>query len=121
SAVPLFPALLLILSPLAAEAETLHRGVGPEPDSLDLHVAQSLSARNVLRDLHEGLLTLDAEAELAPGLAESWSVSADGRVWTFELDETARWSDGERIVAGDVVAGWRRALDPATASPTAAL
>ena len=113
--------LVFLLHAASAQAATLHRGVGPEPDSLDLHIAQSLSALNVLRDLHEGLLTLDAEAELVPGLAESWSVSEGGRVWTFELDENARWSDGERIVAADLVTGWRRALDPATASPTAAL
>ncbi|RFP68241.1 peptide ABC transporter substrate-binding protein [Wenzhouxiangella sp. 15190] len=119
SVVPVF--LFMLLAASAAGAATLHRGVGPEPDSLDIHTAQSLSALNVLRDLHEGLLTLDAEAELIPGVAKSWSVSDDGRVWVFELDESARWSDGERIVADDFVAGWRRALDPATASPTAAL
>ncbi len=119
SLVPLFLAFLILAIP--ARAATLHRGVGPEPDSLDLHLAQSLSALNVLRDLHEGLLTFDADAELVPGLAESWSISEGGRVWTFKLDEAARWSDGERIVAADVVAGWRRALDPATASPTAVL
>jgi oligopeptide transport system substrate-binding protein len=119
SVVPWFLAALLMAT--AAQAATLHRGVGPEPDSLDIHTAQSLSALNVLRDLHEGLLTFDAGAELVPGVAESWSVSDDGRVWTFELDPSARWSDGERIVAQDFVAGWRRALDPGTASPTAAL
>lgn len=114
----------LFLLPLLATpviAATLHRGVGPEPDSLDIHTAQSLSALNVLRDLHEGLLTFDAQAGLIPGVAESWSISDNGRVWTFELDEAARWSDGTRIVAEDFVAGWHRALDPATASPTAAL
>jgi oligopeptide transport system substrate-binding protein len=105
----------------AAQAATLHRGVGPEPDSLDIHTAQSLSALNVLRDLHEGLLTFDASARLVPGIAKAWSISDDGTVWTFELDEAARWSDGQPITASDFVAGWRRALDPATASPTAAL
>ncbi|WP_376694515.1 peptide ABC transporter substrate-binding protein [Wenzhouxiangella sp. EGI_FJ10409] len=115
----MFFVFLLLVS--AAHGATLHRGVGPEPDSLDIHKAQSLSALNVLRDLHEGLLTFDAQAGLIPGVAESWSISDDGRVWTFELDETARWSGGEAIVAEDFVAGWRRALDPATASPTAAL
>ncbi len=111
----------LLLCAIPAQASTLHRGVGPEPDSLDIHTAQSLSALNVLRDLHEGLLTFDARAGLIPGVAESWSISDSGRVWTFELDETARFSDGDRIVAEDFVAGWRRALNPATASPTAAL
>lgn len=105
----------------AASGTTLHRGVGPEPDSLDIHTAQSLSALNVLRDLHEGLLSFDADAGLIPGLAATWSVSDDGRVWTFELDSGARWSDGEPITADDFVAGWQRALNPDTASPTAAL
>lgn len=114
---------LLGLCLLAAcvQAQVLHRGLGPEPDALDIHLAQSLSALNVLRDLHEGLVSFDSRAELVPGVAERWSVSADGRTWTFELDSQARWSDGERIVAADFVRGWQRALDPATASPTAGL
>ncbi|OAB60283.1 hypothetical protein AY599_26310 [Leptolyngbya valderiana BDU 20041] len=113
-------AVLLVWLGLPVWAQTLHRGVGPEPDSLDLHRAQSLSSLNVLRDLHEGLISLDARAELIPGLAERWEVSADGLRWTFWLRRDARWSDGSPIVAADVVAGWRRLLDPATASPQAA-
>lgn len=105
----------------SAQAQVLHRGVGPEPDALDAHLAQSLSALNVLRDLHEGLVTFDARAELIPGVAKDWSVSSDGRVWTFELDPDARWSDGQAIVAADFVRGWQRALDPGTASPTVGL
>ncbi|MEE4639720.1 MAG: peptide ABC transporter substrate-binding protein [Wenzhouxiangella sp.] len=110
---------LIWLSP--GQAATLHRGLGPEPDALDIHLAQSLSALNVLRDLHEGLVTLNAAGELIPGIARSWTVSEDGRVWTFDLDPTARWSDGSAIEAGDFVAGWQRALDPATAAPMAGL
>lgn len=106
---------------ITAQAATLHRGVGPEPDSLDIHLAQSLPALNVLRDLHEGLITFSADGRLLPGIARAWTVSDDGLSWTFELDPGARWSDGEPIVAADFLAGWRRALDPATASPTAAL
>jgi oligopeptide transport system substrate-binding protein len=103
-----------------APAQTLHRGLGPAPDSLDIHRAQSLSALNVLRDLHEGLISLDARAGLIPGLAERWSVSDDGLSWTFWLREGARWSDGSALTANDLVAGWQRLLDPATASPQAA-
>ena len=112
-------AWLLAWSPLPAA--TLERGLGPEPDALDLHLAQSLSALNVLRDLHEGLVTLDAGGRLIPGLARSWTVSADGLSWRFELDPAARWSDGQPITATDVVAGWQRALDPATAAPMAGM
>ncbi|MEN1726990.1 MAG: peptide ABC transporter substrate-binding protein [Pseudomonadota bacterium] len=113
-------AALLILTPLSLGAQTLDRGVGPEPDSLDLHRGQSLSSLNVMRDLHEGLITFDAQARLLPGLAERWTVSDDGHVWTFWLRDDARWSDGTAITAHDVVASWRRLLDPETASPQAA-
>ncbi len=102
-------------------AASLERGLGPEPDALDLHMAQSLSALNVLRDLHEGLITLDARAELVAGVARDWTVSDDGRLWRFELDPEARWSDGQRITAQDFVDGWRRALDPSTAAPMAGM
>ncbi len=117
--------LLVVLVSLAGlarlvSAGTLERGLGPAPDSLDIHVAQSLSALNVLRDLHEGLVTVAADGTLVPGLAASWSVSEDGRTWQFELDPEAKWSDGEPITAADVMAGWKRLLDPATASPNAA-
>ena len=100
---------------------TLHRGLGPGPDALDIHRAQSLAALNVLRDLHEGLVTFDADARLIPGVARQWQVAPDGLTWTFELDATASWSDGSPITASDFVAGWQRLLDPATASPTAGL
>ncbi|TVS11774.1 MAG: peptide ABC transporter substrate-binding protein [Wenzhouxiangella sp.] len=114
-------ALSWAVSAAPLSAATLDRGVGPEPDALDIHLAQSLSALNVLRDLHEGLITLDASARLIPGLARAWTVSDDGRVWRFELDPEARWSDGEPISADDVIAGWRRALAPATAAPMAGM
>lgn len=113
--------LLALASHAAAASGTLERGNGPEPDSLDAHRAQSLSAFNVLRDLYEGLVTEDADGRLAPGLAESWVVSDDARTWTFTLRADLRWSDGEPLTASHVVASVRRALDPATLAPYANL
>src|SRR5690625_1896578 len=84
-------------------AKTLHRGIGPEPDSLDMHRAQSVSALNLLRDLHEGLLTLDAGGRVIPGVAARWRVSDSGRVLTFELDRRAGWSEGSHVSASDSV------------------
>jgi oligopeptide transport system substrate-binding protein len=49
-----------------------------------------------------------------PGLAERWTVSPDGRIYTFFLRTNAVWSTGEPITAADVVYSWRRALDPRT-------
>ncbi len=111
----------LVMTPIWASDGVLHRGLGPEPDALDIHLAQSLSAFNVLRDLHEGLVALDALGQPTPGVARSWRVDASGLRWTFELDPEARWSDGARITAHDFVAGWRKATDPMTGSPTAGM
>jgi oligopeptide transport system substrate-binding protein len=96
--------------------KVLVRGNGPDPDSLDPHRARSSEAMQVLRDLFEGLTRLDHHAAPIPGAAESWIVSADGRVYTFKLRPGLCWSNGDALVADDYVAGLRRLVDPATAS-----
>lgn len=98
----------------AAAPAVLRRGNGPEPDSLDPQLARSDSAATILRDVYEGLATLDHEGRPVPGTAASWDVSADGRTYTFHLRPTARWSNGEPVTAQDFVASWRRLVTPAT-------
>jgi oligopeptide transport system substrate-binding protein len=100
----------------AAEGPVLVRGGGPEPDSLDPQKVRGAEAAGIVRDLCEGLTTLDRTAAVAPGVASRWSVSDDGRVYTFTLRPEARWSNGDRVVAADFVAALRRLVDPATAS-----
>jgi oligopeptide transport system substrate-binding protein len=97
-------------------ASVLVRGGGPDPDSLDPQKARGFEAQTVLRDLCEGLTTLDHAANVAPGVAERWSVSQDGLTYTFTLRHNARWSTGDPVVAEDFVAGLRRLVDPATGS-----
>lgn len=94
----------------------LVRGGGPDPDSLDPQKARGFEAQGIVRDLCEGLTTLDTAAAVAPGVASRWSVSDDGKVYTFTLRPDARWSNGEPLVGADFVAGLRRLVDPATAS-----
>jgi len=100
----------------ASGLKTLLRGNGPDPDSLDPHRARSTESMQVLRDLFEGLTRLDRRAAPIPGAAESWTVSPDGRVYTFKLRPGLRWSNGDALVAEDFAAGLRRLVDPATAS-----
>ena len=100
----------------APHAAILARGGGPDPDSLDPQKARGFEAQSILRDLCEGLTTLDRKAAVAPGVASTWGVSTDGRVYVFKLRREARWSNGDPVVAADFVAGLRRLVDPATAS-----
>ena len=70
----------------------------------------------VLRDLFECLTRLDEKAAPIPAAAQSWTVSDDGRVYTFKLRPNLHWSNGDPVVAEDFAAGLRRLVDPATAS-----
>ncbi|GAC65184.1 ABC transporter substrate-binding protein [Edwardsiella tarda] len=99
-----------------AANQVLTRNNGSEPASLDPHKSESDVEFNIIRDFFEGLLTLDGEGKLRPGLAERWQ-SEDGRIWTFSLRPDLQWSNGEALTAQDLVFSWQRLIDPATASP----
>ena len=102
-----------------AARDTLRRGNGPEPDTVDPQVARTDGAFNILRDLFEGLTAVGPDGQAVPAAAESWDVSPDGRVYTFHLRAGLKWSNGDPLVAGDYVTGMRRLVTPATASPYA--
>lgn len=101
----------------AARSEgVLLRGNGQDPESLDPHLATSVSAGNVLYNLFEGLVRFDAETlEPEGAMAESWEVSEDGLEAVFVLREAA-WSNGDPVQASDFVFAWRRMLDPELAA-----
>ena len=63
----------------------------------------------------------DAKAEVIPGAAESWKVSDDGKVYTFNLRKGATWSNGDPVTADDFVYSFRRLEDPATAAEYASM
>jgi oligopeptide transport system substrate-binding protein len=107
----------MMLMGVAHAEQVLRRGNSVEPETLDPHRARGVSAANILRDLYEGLTTEAPDGAIVPGMAETWDVSADGRVYTFTLRAEARWSDGAPLVAADFARSLRRVLDPATGSP----
>jgi oligopeptide transport system substrate-binding protein len=116
----LFAGLVFSLAP-ELHADTLRRGLGPEPDSLHIHRAQGLAAVNLLRDLREGLVTFDVNGEPTPGVAASWEQFEGGLRYRFHLRPDARWSDGSAVRAEDFARAWSLALSPATAAVNAAL
>jgi len=98
------------------DAKTLRRGNGSEPDSIDPQLARMEAAMTILRDCYEGLVSMAPDGRPLPGAAETWSLSPDGTVYTFRLRASARWSNGDPVVADDFAAAFRRLVDPATAS-----
>ena len=93
---------------------TLHWGNGTEPQSLDPHIATGVPEHHIIVALMEGLVHKDSKTlGPTPGVAESWTVSDDGTVYTFKLRDNARWSNGDVHNAHDFVWSWWRALQPA--------
>src|SRR5215216_7232455 len=93
---------LVTISYSAAFAEMIYnRGNSADPESLDPHKTSTVYEAHVLRDLFEGLVMQDSKAQLIPGAAESWTVSDDGKVYTFKLRKDAVWSDGSPVTADD--------------------
>ena len=112
--------LFLLLGLVAARADAYRRGEPGEPETLDPQKTQTVVEADIVYDLFEGLLTYDAEGKLVPGVALSWTVSADGLTYDFDLREE-NWSNGDPVTADDFVFSFRRLLDPATAAPYASL
>ncbi len=108
---------MLVMATTGALAEVVYnRGNSADPESLDPHKTSTVYEAHILRDLFLGLTTEDAKSEVIPGAAESWTVSPDGKVYTFKMRAGATWSDGSPVTAADFVYSWQRAVDPATAS-----
>jgi len=90
---------------------------GTEITTLDPATVTGVPEGRVMRALYEGLVTKDPRTlEPLPGSAESWEVSPDRRTYTFHLREDARWSNGDRLDAGDFLWSWERLLHPETAA-----
>jgi oligopeptide transport system substrate-binding protein len=83
--------------------------------TLDLAIMSWQQDFRVARMMYEGLTRKDVftwDYRIEPGVAESWDVSPDARVYTFHLRADARWSNGEPVRASDFVYGWRRVILP---------
>jgi oligopeptide transport system substrate-binding protein len=102
--------------------QTLHRGIGNDLADLDPHLATQAADYNVLSALLEGLVAEDpVDLHPVPGVAQSWTISPDGRTYTFRLRTDARWSNGASVTAGDFVDSWRRMLTPTLGADSANL
>lgn len=95
----------------------LNLNLGEEPPDLDPATSTDTVSFLILNATLEGLARKGPDGQIRPGsgLAESWTVSPDGKTYTFKL-RRATWDDGTPITAEDFVYQWRRVIDPRTAS-----
>ena len=119
-----------LLSPLAAISSAAQAAprlpgeiawtIGYDPKTFDPAKVDDQESE-LVRYLTAGvLLRFDRFTQkIEPALAQTWSLSPDGKTLTFKLRPGIRFSDGSNLTAQDAAWSIRRVLLPATAAPTA--
>ena len=116
--------LLLTVLPVMGDAvdpaqQSITIALTQEPPNLNSMRSTDLVSYFILGHVNEGLLRFDRRGRLAPGVAESWSVTSTRMM--FKLRAGGQWSDGSPLTAHDFVFAWRKVNDPAEATPFAAI
>jgi peptide/nickel transport system substrate-binding protein len=81
------------------------------PTYIDPAVGNKFSDCEVLANLYEALVFPDYDGSIKPGLAASWTVSADNLTYIFKLRKGVKFHNGKTLTAEDVVFSATRLLD----------
>jgi peptide/nickel transport system substrate-binding protein len=81
---------------------------------LDPHTQTAFASLRLLELVYEPLVTLDAELNIVPALAESWTFADDAQTLTMSLRQGVTFHDGSDFTAADVVASFNRILNEET-------
>ena len=106
-------AMVGLLSPLAAPAQTLRWASQGDPLTMDPHSQNESLTNNLNTQVYESLVSRDRQLAIVPALAVSWQQS-DALHWRFKLRPEVRFHDGTPFTADDVVFSVLRARDSAS-------
>src|SRR5918994_4555885 len=104
----------------SASAQVLEIGMDNGPTGLDPHLITAFPSFMIVNgNIYEGLTAINKDLKVIPGLAESWTVSPDGKTYTFKLRASVKFHDGSALEAEDVVSTIKRVQSKDIASPLA--
>ncbi|MBM7048435.1 ABC transporter substrate-binding protein [Rhizobium lusitanum] len=102
-----------------AKGGTLIYATDREPTCLDPHVDGDMPQVFVAQQYTDSLVSQDKDGRIQPWLAKSWTISADGKTYTFKLREDVTFTNGEKFNAAALKANLDHIVNPATQSSTA--
>jgi ABC-type transport system substrate-binding protein len=82
------------------------------PSSIDPARSDSVYESLPINQIFDGLVAIDPSLNIVPALASTWTISRDGRTYTFHLRSGIEFQDGSPLEASDVAFTFRRLLDP---------
>lgn len=92
-----------------------------DPENLDPQLANDESSVVIAKNLYAGLMDYDENGKLVGKMADDYVISADGLTYTFYIKDGYKWhalgNYEAPVTAHDFVFGFRRLMDPKTASP----
>ncbi|MCT4656614.1 MAG: ABC transporter substrate-binding protein [Cohaesibacter sp.] len=101
--------ILLTTTALAARSD-ITVGVRLEPPHLDPTAGAAAAIDEIVyANIFEGLTRIDETGAVKPALAESWTISPDGKTYTFTLRKDVKFHDGSDFEASDVIFSLDRA------------
>lgn len=100
-------AALSLAAGMAAAAD-LTIGSSTEPSAIDPEFSRTGNNQNVAQSIFDRLLASDANLQIHPGLAVSWT-SIDPTTWQVKLRDGVKFSDGKPLTAEDVIFSLDRA------------
>jgi peptide/nickel transport system substrate-binding protein len=94
----------------SAPADTSEFDIGwdAQPATLDPVMTTATTTRDIMRNVYEPLVVMDANNQVQPVLASGWTVSEDKRTISFTLREGITFHDGSTLDSDDVVASLER-------------
>lgn len=87
------------------------------PTTLDPALIVDVTGGSIAAKLFNGLVRTGNDLSIQPDIAEKWSVSGDGLLYTFRLKRGVLFSNGREVKAGDFRYSFERVLHPAGKSP----
>lgn len=106
-----------LAAPIQAQAQSrkdsVTLGMILEPTSLDPTMAPAAAIGEVVHyNILEGLTKVNVDGSISPLLAESWTMDADGKAYTFKLRKGVKFQDGSSFDSAAVKFSFERAKDP---------
>ena len=105
--------------PATTNGGTLTIGVTSDALTLDPTLTTDEASGPVEDLLFNSLVKFNAKVQIVPDLASSWTISNDGKAYTFHLRPHVTFHDGSKMTSSDVAASLARLRDRKTASPWA--
>jgi hypothetical protein len=99
----------VLVAPPHSPPESITVALSPAVDGAGQHQRRMTAEWFVVAQSYETLLGVDCRGRPYPKLARAWSAERveGGQRWTITLDTSARFWNGDRVTANDVLVAWR--------------